>query len=241
MEEKSNRIVEVIISSVKPFELMLGKILGIALVGLTQILLWIVLTFSFSSIATSFFVDSNRIQEQMQHQVTPLGTPIDPGTAIGQPQQVSDGVGEIFAMMDSVDYPLILGSFLFFFVGGYLLYASLFAAIGAAVDSDSDVQQFMLPVTIPMILSFLVAQNVLQNPDTSLAFWFSIIPFTSPIIMLVRVPFGVETWELVLSMGLLVVAFILTTYMAGKIYRTGILMYGKKVTWRELGKWLFYK
>jgi ABC-2 type transport system permease protein len=241
MEEKSNRIVEVIISSVKPFELMLGKILGIALVGLTQILLWIVLTFSFSSIATSFFVDSNRIQEQMQHQVTPLGTPIDPGTAIGQPQQVSNGVGEIFAMMDSVDYPLILGSFLFFFVGGYLLYASLFAAIGAAVDSDSDVQQFMLPVTIPMILSFLVAQNVLQNPDTSLAFWFSIIPFTSPIIMLVRVPFGVETWELVLSMGLLVVAFILTTYMAGKIYRTGILMYGKKVTWRELGKWLFYK
>ncbi|MFM8951178.1 MAG: ABC transporter permease [Bacteroidota bacterium] len=241
MEEKSNRIVEVIISSVKPFQLMLGKIVGIALVGLTQFLLWIVLTFAFSSIATTMFVDSNRIQEQMQQQVTPLGTPVGPGTAMSQTPQVGDGVSEIFAMMGSVDYGLILGCFIFFFLGGYLLYASLFAAIGSAVDSDSDVQQFMLPVTIPMILSFIVAQNVIQNPDSTLAFWFSIIPLTSPIIMLVRVPFGVAPWELILSMSLLVGGFLLTTFMAGKIYRTGILMYGKKVTWRELGKWLFYK
>ncbi|MFM7768776.1 MAG: ABC transporter permease [Bacteroidota bacterium] len=242
MEEKSNRIVEVIISSVKPFQLMLGKIVGIALVGLTQFLLWIVLTFAFSSIATTMFVDSNRIQEQMQQQVTPLGTPVGPGgDAMSQTPQVGDGVSEIFAMMGSVDYGLILGCFIFFFLGGYLLYASLFAAIGSAVDSDSDVQQFMLPVTIPMILSFIVAQNVIQNPDSTLAFWFSIIPLTSPIIMLVRVPFGVAPWELILSMSLLVGGFLLTTFMAGKIYRTGILMYGKKVTWRELGKWLFYK
>lgn len=241
MEEKSNRIVEVIISSVKPFQLMLGKIVGIALVGLTQFLLWIVLTFTFSSIATTVFIDPNRIQEQVQQQVTPLGTPVGPGTAIGQTQQVGDGVSEIFAMMGSIDYGLILGCFIFFFLGGYLLYASLFAAIGSAVDSDSDVQQFMLPVTIPMILSFVVAQNVIQNPDSTLAFWFSMIPLTSPIIMLVRVPFGVEAWELALSMSLLVGGFLLTTFMAGKIYRTGILMYGKKVTWRELGKWLFYK
>ncbi|MFM7053562.1 MAG: ABC transporter permease, partial [Bacteroidota bacterium] len=174
MEEKSNRIVEVIISSVKPFQLMLGKIVGIALVGLTQFLLWIVLTFAFSSIATTMFVDSNRIQEQMQQQVTPLGTPVGPGgDAMSQTPQVGDGVSEIFAMMGSVDYGLILGCFIFFFLGGYLLYASLFAAIGSAVDSDSDVQQFMLPVTIPMILSFIVAQNVIQNPDSTLAFWFS--------------------------------------------------------------------
>lgn len=220
---------------------MLGKIVGIALVGLTQFFLWIVLTFAFSSIATTMFVDSNRIQEQMQQQVTPLGTPVGPGTTISQTQQVGDGVSEIFAMMGSIDYGLILGCFIFFFLGGYLLYASLFAAIGSAVDSDSDVQQFMLPVTIPMILSFIVAQNVIQNPDSTLAFWFSIIPLTSPIIMLVRVPFGVAPWELILSMSLLVGGFLLTTFMAGKIYRTGILMYGKKVTWRELGKWLFYK
>lgn len=247
MEEKSNRIVEVIISSIRPFELMLGKIIGIALVGLTQFLLWIVLTFTFSSIATSMFVDSNRIQEQMNQQVTPLGIPIDSqATGVGT-TQIADGVDAIFDKMGTIDYPLILGLFLFYFVGGYLLYASLFAAIGAAVDSDADVQQFMLPVTIPMILSFVVAQNVIQNPDSTLAFWFSMIPLTSPIIMLVRVPFGVgagetvETWELALSMALLVGGFLLTTFMAGKIYRTGILMYGKKVTWRELGKWLFYK
>ncbi|MFM7902547.1 MAG: ABC transporter permease, partial [Bacteroidota bacterium] len=214
MEEKSNRIVEVIISSVKPFQLMLGKIVGIALVGLTQFLLWIVLTFAFSSIATTMFVDSNRIQEQMQQQVTPLGTPVGPGgDAMSQTPQVGDGVSEIFAMMGSVDYGLILGCFIFFFLGGYLLYASLFAAIGSAVDSDSDVQQFMLPVTIPMILSFIVAQNVIQNPDSTLAFWFSIIPLTSPIIMLVRVPFGVAPWELILSMSLLVGGFLLTTFM----------------------------
>ncbi|MFN5323709.1 MAG: ABC transporter permease, partial [Bacteroidota bacterium] len=241
MEEKSNRIVEVIISSVKPFQLMLGKIVGIALVGLTQFLLWIVLTFTFSSVATSLFVDSNQIEQQMQQQVTPLGTPIDKSSGVPTASQMETGVEKVFDMVGSINFPLILGTFLFYFLGGYLLYASLFAAIGSAVDSDSDVQQFMLPVTIPMILSFVVAQNVMQSPDSTLAFWFSMIPLTSPIIMLVRVPFGVEAWELVLSMALLVGGFLFTTFLAGKIYRTGILLYGKKVTWKELGKWLFYK
>lgn len=241
MEEKSNRIVEVIISSVKPFQLMLGKIVGIALVGLTQFLLWIVLTFTFSSVATSLFVDSNQIEQQMQQQVTPLGTPIDKSSGVPTASQMETGVEKVFDMIGSINFPLILGTFLFYFLGGYLLYASLFAAIGSAVDSDSDVQQFMLPVTIPMILSFVVAQNVMQSPDSTLAFWFSMIPLTSPIIMLVRVPFGVEAWELVLSMALLVGGFLFTTFLAGKIYRTGILLYGKKVTWKELGKWLFYK
>ena len=135
----------------------------------------------------------------------------------------------------------MLISFLFYFLGGYLLYGALFAAIGSAVDSEADTQQFMMPITIPLIFAFVVAQTVIQNPDGSLAFWLSLFPLTSPIIMMVRIPFGVETWELLLSMFLLVLGFIGTTWMAGKIYRTGILMYGKKVNYKELWKWLFYR
>ena len=134
-----------------------------------------------------------------------------------------------------------MGAFLFYFIGGYLLYGALFAAIGAAVDGESDTQQFMLPITIPLILSFIVAQSVIQNPDSPVGFWFSIIPFTSPVVMMVRLPFGVPVMDMVISMTLLVAGFIFTTWLASRIYRTGILMYGKKVSWRELGKWLFYK
>ena len=147
----------------------------------------------------------------------------------------------IMNMLHSIDFGLLIGAFLFYFLGGYLLYSALFAAIGSAVDGESDTQQFMLPVTIPMVLSFIVAQNVLQHPDSQLAFWFSIIPLTSPVVMMVRIPFGIATWELVLSMVTLVAGFLFTTFLAARIYRTGILMYGKKVTWKELGKWLFYK
>jgi ABC-2 type transport system permease protein len=130
---------------------------------------------------------------------------------------------------------------LFYFLGGYLLYAALLAAIGSAVDSEADTQQFMMPVTIPLIFSFVVAQTVIENPDGAMAFWLSIFPLTSPIIMMVRIPFGVDAWELILSMVLLILGFVGTTWMAGKIYRTGILMYGKKVNYKELWKWLFYK
>jgi ABC-2 type transport system permease protein len=239
IEEKTNRIVEVIISSVKPFQLMMGKIVGIALVGLTQFVLWIVLTLTISSVATTLFLDDKLMQEQMMQQRTPIGTMVDK-------EQVEEefGGGEISQLMsavDSVNFPLLIGAFLFFFVGGYLLYGALFAAIGAAVDNEADTQQFMLPITIPLILSFVVSQSIIQNPGSPMAFWFSIIPFTSPVVMMVRLPFGVPMWEMALSMGLLVVGFVLTTWLAGRIYRTGILMYGKKPSWKELGKWLFYK
>jgi len=242
IEEKTNRIVEVIISSVKPFQLMMGKIIGIAMVGLTQFLLWIVLTVTISSVVTSIFVDKNQIRSQMMHRQSPMGTPLPPVAEEGSMDSGQNNqLTEIMSAVDSINFPLLLGAFLFYFLGGYLLYGALFAAIGAAVDGESDTQQFMLPITIPLILSFIVAQSIIQNPDSKIGFWFSMIPFTSPVVMMVRIPFGIAPWELVLSMALLVAGFIFTTWMAGRIYRTGILMYGKKVNWRELGKWLFYR
>jgi ABC-2 type transport system permease protein len=201
-----------------------------------------VLTFTISSVATSVLVDTNKIQEQMQYQTTPLGTATS--STLSNPEQqvqMQEGISKAFDMLGSIDFVLIIGAFLFYFIGGYLLYGALFAAIGAAVDGESDTQQFMLPVTMPMVLSFLVAQFVIQNPDGNVAFWFSMIPLTSPVVMMVRIPFGVDTWQVVLSGVLLVAGFVAATFIAGRIYRTGILMYGKKVSWKELGKWLFYK
>jgi ABC-2 type transport system permease protein len=221
---------------------MMGKIIGIALVGLTQFLLWIILTMSISSFVTGFFMDKKQMTEQMMKRQTPMGTPLPEGVEDGASLQSSDEVtADVFGSLQSINFPLLIGAFVFYFLGGYLLYGALFAAIGAAVDGESDTQQFMLPITIPLILSFVVAQSVLQNPESSVAFWFSMIPFTSPVVMMVRMPFNVPDWQLALSMALLVLGFIGTTWVAGRIYRTGILMYGKKVNWRELGKWLFYK
>lgn len=234
IEEKTSRIVEIIISSVKPFQLMMGKILGIALVGLTQFILWMVLTgtiVTVAQVALNQSIDMSStppgIEEAMQGQNIQL----DKQKMLTQFESIIDEI-PIFQM---------LFSFLFYFLGGYLLYAALLAAIGSAVDSEADTQQFMMPVTIPLIFSFVVAQTVIENPDGAMAFWLSIFPLTSPIIMMVRIPFGVDTWELILSMVLLVLGFVGTTWMAGKIYRTGILMYGKKVNYKELWKWLFYK
>lgn len=233
IEEKTSRIVEIIISSVKPFQLMLGKIAGIALVGLTQFLLWIILTSSIVTVAQLALtqgVDITSSQPAMQQIME---------------QQASSKPSDIATQMQTIlqEIPIvkILISFIFYFLGGYLLYGALFAAIGSAVDSEADTQQFMMPITIPLVFSFVVAQTVIENPDGSLAFWLSMIPLTSPIIMMVRLPFGVETWELILSMLILVGGFIGTTWLAGKIYRTGILMYGKKVNYKELWKWLFYR
>ncbi len=242
IEEKTNRIVEVIISSVKPFQLMMGKIIGIAMVGLTQFLLWIILTIGISTLVSSFFVDSNKVQEQMMYRQSPMGTTIEQSVEAGSSDNSdSDELGEFWGAMDSINFPLLLGAFLFYFLGGYLLYGALFAAVGAAVDGESDTQQFMLPITIPLILSFIVAQSIFRNPDSSLGFWCSMIPLTSPVVMMVRIPFGIAPWELALSMAFLVLGFIIATWLAAKIYRTGILMYGKKVSWKELGKWLFYR
>jgi len=158
-----------------------------------------------------------------------------------QEEGEEDTMKEIFKSFQAIDFAVILSMFLVYFLGGYLLYASLFAAIGAAADQDTDTQQFMLPITIPLILAIIVMMNAIQNPGSSLAFWFSIIPFTSPIVMMVRIPFGVPYWELGLSVGLLILTFIGTTWLSAKIYRTGILMYGKKVNYKELWKWLRYR
>ncbi len=242
IEEKTNRIVEVIISSVKPFELMMGKIIGIALVGLTQFLLWIVLTLTITTIASKVIIDpktdakvvaqtmkSNNLD---QHALKELGA---------TPKIKEDAMSKLFSQLSSINFPLIITCFFIYFLGGYLLYSALFAAIGAAVDNETETQQFMLPVTIPLILAFIVAQSIVQNPDSQLGFWFSIIPLTSPVVMMVRIAFGVPPWELALSIGLLIAGFIGATWLAGRIYRTGILLYGKKVNYKELAKWLFYK
>ena len=240
MEEKPSRIVEVILSSVKPFQLMMGKIVGVALVGLTQFLLWVILTITLYSIA-SVTILKNIDVEQVQKKEQILKVGADLRYSEMQKMDKPNVVTEIWNDFKSIDMVTIFLSFLFYFLAGYLLYSAMFAAVGSAVDNEADTQQFMLPITIPLIFSFVIAQNVIQDPESPMAFWFSIIPLTSPVIMMVRMPFGVPAWELALSMGLLVLGFIFTTWLAARIYRTGILMYGKKITWKELGKWLFYK
>ena len=236
-EEKTNRIVEVIISSVKPYQLMMGKIIGVALVGLTQFVLWILLTVSLSSVATA--VLANKIPKDSKAMVDNMQTKMPGNNMPGS--NVENPVAEVLGAVNSLNIPLILSCFLFYYLGGYLFYSALFGAVGAAVDNDADTQQFMLPITLPIIFSFVFAQFVLRDPDGNLAFWTSMIPFTSPIIMMVRIPFGVPAWQIALSMVLLVAGFMGTIWMASRIYRVGILMYGKKVTYRELAKWIFYK
>lgn len=232
IEEKTSRIVEVIISSVRPYQLMLGKIIGIALVGLTQFLLWVVLTAIITgSLNTALMKPTSQGFDQIQ----------------SIPQQDKEVIkenktAEIMSAINTLDFSYLLSTFLFYFLGGYLLYSALFAAIGSAVDNETETQQFMLPVTIPLIFSFIISTStIIQNPDSTLAVWLSIIPLTSPIVMMVRIPFGVPAWQLALSMLSLVLGFIGTVWIAAKIYRTGILMYGKKASFKEIFKWLFIK
>jgi len=241
IEEKSSRIVEVIISSVKPFQLMMGKIIGIALVGLTQFLLWVVLTFGIVAAFTSF-INPGEIRKSATEQV------LSQNQALGQAAQPvisqhsdTEGFDSMMEAINSVNFPAMIGAFIFFFLVGFLLYGALFAAIGGAVDSESDTQQFMLPITVPLILSIVMAQFIIQNPDGPVSFWFSIIPLTSPVVMMIRIPFGVPWPEVALSMFLLLLGFVSATWLAGKIYRTGILMYGKKVNYLELWKWIRHK
>jgi ABC-2 type transport system permease protein len=233
VQEKTSRIVEVMISSVKPFELMMGKIIGIAMVGLTQFLMWVILTVAISTVVGSFIgggVDIATLQQANQ-----MGMQGNMAAA-SSPSEIQ----QLFSMLHGFDFMQIVVLFLLYFLGGYLLYASLFAAVGSAVDSETDTQQFSLPLTLPIIFAIYAAIYSAQNPDGPLAFWCSMIPFTSPIVMMVRLPFDVPMWQIVLSLSVLVLTFIGTTWMAGKIYRTGILMYGKKVTWKEMWKWLRY-
>jgi ABC-2 type transport system permease protein len=233
MEEKQSRIVEVIISSVKPFDLMMGKIIGIAMVGLTQLAIWIILGFA-------IITGAKGMMPGAQHAGTAQEIMAQAQVANQTPAQL-DKMQDIISMLGSVNFPLIIGCFIFFFIGGYLLYSSLFAAVGSAVDATEDAQQFMMPIMMPIILAILVMMSAIKNPEGATAFWFSIIPFTSPVVMMARIPFGVPVWQLALSMLLLIVTFVGMVWAAGKIYRTGILMYGKKTSWKELGKWLTYK
>jgi len=232
IQEKTSRIVEVIISSVKPFELMMGKIIGIALVGLTQFFMWVILTGSILFIGSRFLGSGTDLASMQQ--ANQMG--IQSMTATQSPGEMQ----QLFAMLHGFDFMQIIVLFVLYFLGGYLLYASLFAAVGSAVDSETDTQQFSLPLTLPIIFAIYAAIYSAQNPDGPLAFWCSMIPFTSPIVMMVRLPFDVPAWQIILSLSILVLSFIGTTWMAGKIYRTGILMYGKKTTWKEMWKWMKY-
>lgn len=233
MEEKTSRIVEVIISSVKPTQLMFGKIVGIGLVGLTQLVFWLILIFLIVT-GLQVFLSPDQADLMQQSQSMMAANPQLQGAT------QENAVLNIIDLVGNLNIPLILFSFLFYFLGGFLIYSSLMGAVGAAVDHEEEAQQLMLPVTIPLIFSIIILFPVVKNPEGALAFWASMVPLTSPVIMMVRVPYGVPLWELLLSMGILIASIYGTIWVAGKIYRTGILMYGKKVNLKEIVKWLFY-
>ena len=231
MEEKMNRIAEVIVSSVKPFQLMMGKIIGIAAVGLTQFLMWIILIFILINLLPVFLPGD--AVHQMQNM------PNAPGIA----HNTSEASGIISRITGGANWPLIILCFLFYFLGGYLFYAALFAAVGSVVNEDpQEAQSLMLPITMPIILSFIILSATMAHPTGSTAFWASMIPFTSPVVMMGRIANGVPEivpwWQLFLSMIILVAGFVFTTWCAAKIYRTGILLYGKRATWKEMIKWV---
>lgn len=231
LDEKTSRIVEVIVSSVRPFQLMMGKVLGVGAVGFTQLLIWIVLISTLSTVGISVLASGNEVvMEAASQQV--------PEEALTQQQEMA---AEITSMISSVPVTKILLSFLFYFLGAYFLYGALYAAVGSAVDSLQDAQQFMFPIMIPILASIMAMFFVLDDPNGGLAVTLSLIPFTSPIIMMARLPFGVPDWQLALSMLLLIGGFVGTIYVAGRIYRIGILMYGVKVNWKIMRKWFTMK
>ena len=233
IEEKTNRIVEVIISSVSSFELMMAKIIGVGLVGITQFIIWAIVTMIMSiTIFPLILIDKYDPSLQMNSdELVNNSFKIDPNNEAIQ------------FIINEVQWSYLIVFFILFFLGGYLLYSGLMAAIGAAVDEEADTQQFLLPLTIPMVFAILMASKVIDDPSSSLAFWLSEIPFTSPIIMIVRIAMGigdssVEIWEIILSFFLLTITFIGTTWLSGRIYRKGILSYGKKASYSDLFKWL---
>ena len=231
-EEKSSRIIEVIVSSVKPFQLMMGKIIGVSLVALTQFVMWILLT---GVIYVGFSAAVGITNPEAISQGTVMTQEIS-NTNIMDNEAVQD----VLNVVHSIDFGTIIVSFIVFFLLGYLLYATMFAAIGSLVDNNTDSQQFTLPVTVPLIIAIISAVYIVNDPDSSLAVWLSMIPFTSPVVMMVRIPFGIPIWQVVVSVVLLAGTFIGMTWVAAKVYRTGILMYGKKPTYKEIFKWLKY-
>ena len=255
IEEKSSRVVEVLVSSVKSTELMFGKIIGVALVALTQFLLWIVLTAAILSVAMGIIGKDKimgALSDEQTAQMTEMMTPgvhmpgdiasLDALTAGADTTAVASaeptGMQAILGTLANINVGQLLVCFLLFFVFGYLLYASIFAAIGSAVENEGDTQQLQLPVTVPLLLGFFIALYAYKAPGSALVFWGSMIPFTSPIVMLARLPFGVATWEIVLSVVLLIATFAACAWLSAKIYKVGILMFGKKSTWKDLWKWL---
>lgn len=250
IEEKASRVVEVLVSSVKATELMFGKIIGVACVALTQFLLWVVLTAVLVTGVSAFIgfdsiMDSTSVQtEQMNQMAQGLGMDQDmmeaAGMAMPSAAEIADQseLGAIMSTLSELNYVQLILGFIVYFALGYLLYASLFAAIGSAVENEADTQQLQIPVTIPLLIAFFVAFYAFKAPDSAVVFWGSMIPFTSPIVMLARIPFGVPAWELALSIVLLVAAFVACAWMSAKIYRIGILMFGKKTTFKDLWKWL---
>jgi ABC-2 type transport system permease protein len=239
IDEKTSKIIEVIVSSVKPFQLMLGKIIGIASVGLLQFTIWIILITVLSSSTLAYF-GLKMPQKQMMEQVTKQMSK-DPQVKEAMDQQNSK-VGELLNNFSEIPFGKIIFVFLFFFLGGYLLYGALFAAVGSAVDSQQEAQQFQFPITLPLLIGYLgLFMFILRDPHGPISFWLSIIPFTSPVAMVGRIAFGVPNWQLFLSMTLLVGGFLLTTWVAGRIYRVGILMTGTKVNYKVLAKWFMMK
>ena len=235
----SQVMIEVLVSSVKPFQFLLGKIIGVAAVGLVQFLIWVVFGVILILIMQAFFLpdldlEALRDASNLAGNMTEMA-----GTGNLSTEQLQM-IQRIAMTIDPLFIAKFLGAFLFYFIGGYLLYASLFAAIGAAVDNETDSQQFLTPLSIILVVGLYIGFAAMKSPESPLVFWSSLIPFTSPIVMLVRIPFGVPGWELICSMLILVASFIFFTWLSGRIYRVGILMYGKKVTWKELLKWLKY-
>jgi len=226
IEEKSSKVVEVIISSVKPFQLMLGKIVGLASVGLLQFLIWILLITTLSSVVLGYF-GLEMPQQQLVNEMSQQNPAIQ-----------NQGALEFLRVMGEIPFGYVIFNFLFYFLGGYLLYGALFAAVGSAVDSPAEAQQFMFPITIPMLIAYLgLFMFILDDPHGSISVWLSIIPFTSPIAMMGRIAFGVPDWQLALSMALLIAGFVFTTWVAGRIYRVGILMHGTKINYKVMAKW----
>lgn len=241
IEEKASRVVEVLVSSVKATELMFGKIIGIALVALTQFFLWIVLTLAIVGVVGAV------LGEKLLGASDPAELVQTMGVGADQAQAITDAVSEpgtasvIFSTLSNLPFGQIIFCFIIFFLFGYMLYASLFAAIGSAVENEADTQQLQIPLTIPLLIAFFIAIYAFKAPDSALVFWGSMIPFTSPIVMLARIPFGVAVWEIILSVALLVATFIICAWFSSKIYKVGILMFGKKSSWKDLWKWFKQK
>jgi len=230
IEEKTSRIIEVIISSVKPIQLMLGKIIGTSLAGITQVAIWIILGFVLLFTTSAIF--GVELSQTPQQELL--------NEALSNPES-TDKIQMLIYEFNSLPIVNLMLAFILFFIGGYLLYSSLYAAIGAAVDNETDTQQFMIPILIPLILAIYVGVfTVIEDPHGTISTVFSFIPFTSPVVMLMRIPFGVPIWQQVVSFLILIATFIVTVWFAAKIYRVGILMYGKKPTYKELFKWLKY-